>query len=237
VARIRDVVKYRGVSATWSSATLLHALGPADRQALVTLGTRRAFRPGQALITEGSPDADTFVLLVGYVKVLCNTADGRAVLLSVKVAGDLVGELAALDDKPRSASVVAATEVVAQAVPQPTFQLYLDERPHAARAVHRAVVEELRRATRYRVSVTGAPTAVRLALMLELLVEAHGRPCPEGIRIDVPLSQPELASLVGVSEPSLHRALTDLRGRDIVRTRYRRLIVCDVAALQVLANG
>jgi CRP/FNR family cyclic AMP-dependent transcriptional regulator len=232
-----DRVKDRGVSESWSPGTLLHALCSADRRSLVTLGARRAFHPGQALIVEGSTDADTFVLLDGCAKVLCNTADGRAVLLSVRVAGDLVGELAALDDKPRSASVVAATEIVAQAVPQPAFQLYLTQRPQAARAVHRAVVEDLRRATRYRVTVTGAPTAVRLALMLEYLATAYGRRCAEGIRIDIPLSQLELASLVGVSEPSLHRALSDLRGRDVVRTRYRRLIVCDLAALRVLTNG
>ena len=222
--------------AGWSGGTLLSALTPEDRQALVALGVRRLFPSGQSLFVEGSVGTDTFLLLQGCAKVVCNTRAGRTVLLSMRVAGDLVGELAAADQKPRSASVIAATRLVAQVIPQRAFQAYLDDRPAAARAVHLAVVEELRRSTRYRVSATGAPTAVQLALVLNSLMTAHGRPCTEGIRIDVPLSQSELASLLGTSQPSLHRMLTDLRRQDVIRTRYRRVIVCDPQALRALAG-
>ena len=230
----------RGVeaeSSAWPSGTVLGALDVADREALLALGTERAFRPHQSLISEGSGDACTYLLVGGCAKILGNSADGRAVLLSIRVAGDLVGELAALDGKPRSASVVAATPVVARAISQPVFLRYLEERPHAARVVHTAVITELRRSTSHRIWVNAAPAQVRLALVLSHLVEAHGRPCPDGIRLDVPLSQPELASLVGVSEPTLHRALTDLRARDIIRTEYRHLVIRDPAALDALSSG
>jgi CRP/FNR family cyclic AMP-dependent transcriptional regulator len=221
----------------WPPGTLLGTLGAADRAALLALGTRRTYQPGTALVNEGSADAGTFALLHGYAKVFGTTADGRAVLLSIRAGGDLVGELAALDDKPRSASVVAATRVVAQAVSQQAFLRYLEERPSAAKAIHGAVVAEYRRVTSERVHMNGAPTAVRLALVLNHLTASYGRPCADGVRIEVPLSQPELASLVGVSEPTLHRCLTDLRARDIVRTRYRHLIVTDPGALQALDHA
>ena len=221
----------------WPAGTLLHALAGPDRLALIKLGSRRAYQPGAALIHEGSPDVDTFVLLDGCCKVVVNTVDGRAVLLSVRIAGELVGELAALDDKPRSASVIAGTRVVARVVNQQAFRRFMDDRPQAARAIHTAVYDEFRRSTRHRVYLSGAPTAVRLALVLDYFVAAYGQPCADGIRIAVPLSQPELASLIGVSEPSLHRALTDLRTRNVVLTRYRRLIVSDPAALRALATS
>ena len=98
------------------------------------------------------------------------------------------------------------------------------------------MVGELRRATQHRVFLSGAPVGVRLALVLNHLVETYGRRCAEGVRIDVPLSQPELASLIGASEPSLHRALTELRARHVIGTRYRRLVVHDVAALRSLCS-
>jgi CRP-like cAMP-binding protein len=221
----------------WTPGTLLHGLDPADRQALLGMGTRRAFPAGATLISEGSPDTDAFVLLDGYVKVLCDTPDGRAVLVSIRIGGDVVGELAALDHEPRSASVVALTAVTARALPRDAFLRFIDERPRAAAAIRRAVVAELRRATRHRVVVGRAPVGVRLALVLDHLAEAYGRPCAEGVRIEVPLSQPELASLIGVSEPSLHRALSELRSREVVATRYRRLIVRDLAGLRAYAGG
>jgi CRP-like cAMP-binding protein len=231
---VAAIVNHRGVSAGWASGTLLYALREADREALMLLGTRRTYQPGTALITEGSTDADIFVLLAGCAKVFGNTVDGRTVLLSIRVRGDLVGELAALDDQPRSATVVAATAVVARAVTRAAFLRYLDQRPPAAKAVYATVVDELRQSTRYRLSTSGAPIAVRLALVLTHLADTYGRPHADGVHIDVPLSQQELASLIGVSEASLHRALTDLRGRNLIRTRYRQLVICDPAALRAL---
>lgn len=218
----------------WGRGTLLHGLGDDDRVALLALGGQRTFEPGAVLIAEGSTSVDTFVLLDGYGKVLSESVDGRTVLLSIRGRGDLVGELAALDHQPRSASVVAITRLVARVVPQQAFLQFLRARPAAARAVEAAVRSELRQATRHRVFVSGAPVGVRLALVLTYLVETYGRNCPEGTEIDVPLSQPELASLIGVSEPSLHRALSELRARDVIGTRYRRLVVRDVQALRVL---
>jgi CRP-like cAMP-binding protein len=230
------IVNHGGVSAEWASGTLLHALGDTDREALLRLGTRRTYQAGASLITEGSTDADIFLLLDGWAKVFGNTVDGRSVLLSIRTRGDLVGELAALDERPRSATVVAATTVVAQAVTRRAFLRYLDERPPAAKAIYATVVDELRQSTRYRLSTSGAPIAVRLAFVLTHLADAYGRPRADGVHIDVPLSQQELASLIGVSEPSLHRALTDMRARNLIRTRYRQLVVCDPAALRALTS-
>jgi CRP-like cAMP-binding protein len=214
---------------------LLNDLSDDDRAALLRLGVQRTFGPGAVLIAEGSTNTDAFLLLDGYGKVLGNTIGGRTVLLSIRGSGDLVGELAALDRAPRLASVVAITRLVARVVTRPAFLAYLRERPDAARAVEAAVRDELRRGTRHRLLVTGAPVGVRLALVLTYLVETYGRQCPEGTRIDVPLSQPELASLIGASEPSLHRALTELRTREVIGTRYRRLVVRDVEALRVIS--
>lgn len=219
----------------WVAGTLLHDLDEDDRSVLLGLGTRRVFEPGAALIAEGSSGTETFVLLDGYSKVLGNTVDGRTVLLSIRGHGEVVGELAALDRKPRSASVIALTRVVARVVTQRDFLRYLRERPAAMTALQSALLAEFRRATQHRVYVSGAPVGVRLALVLHYLMETYGRRCAEGVRIEVPLSQPELASLIGVSEPSLHRALTELRIRDVVGTRYRRLVVRDPAALRELA--
>jgi CRP-like cAMP-binding protein len=225
------------MTALWTPGTLLSELSAPDRDALLALGSRRAYPPGAALISQGSPGADTFALLQGYAKVFGHSPDGRAVLLSIRSGGDLVGELAALDGKPRSASVVAATRVFAQAIAQHAFLAYLRDRPAAATAIQHAVLADYRRASDHRVHLSGAPTAVRLALVLSDLMETFGQPCAEGVRIEVPLSQPELASLVGVSEPTLHRTLTDLRTRQMVRTRYRHVIVSDPAALRALIDS
>ena len=221
----------------WPAGTFLHALAEDDRRHLLRLGTRRGFAPGTTLIDEGSTSTEAYVLLSGYVKVLGNTLDGRAVLLSIRGQGEVVGELAALDRKRRSATVLALTTMAAQVITQEVFLGYLRDHPAAAGMLQTATLEEFRRVTRYRLLVNGAPIGVRLALMLGHLLDHYGRRCAEGMRIDVPLSQPELASLIGASEPSLHRELTALRVRKIIGTRYRRLVVHDPDALRALTGS
>src|SRR4051812_819904 len=134
--------------ASWPAGTVMAELAAADRDALPALGVARTFHPGEILIREGLADTSCYLLLRGCTKVLGNSAGGRAVLLSLRVAGDLVGELAALDGEPRSASVVAATGITARAIARSALLRYMAERPGAARVIHSAVIAELRRATR-----------------------------------------------------------------------------------------
>ncbi|HEU5352914.1 MAG TPA: Crp/Fnr family transcriptional regulator [Actinocrinis sp.] len=220
----------------WPQGTLLDALEPQDRAALLLQGGRRVFEPGEPLITEGDTATDVFLLLDGCAKVIGHSVDGRAVLLSIRVGGDVVGELAALDNRPRLASVVAATRVSARASGQRQFLAFLDARPEAERAVSRSIATKMRSITRHRVDVSGASVLVRLARVLDHLVESYSTPCPEGMRIDVPLSQPELAALIGAAEPSLHRALAVLRARGVLVTKYRRQIVRDRALLEQISR-
>ncbi|WP_326560621.1 Crp/Fnr family transcriptional regulator [Micromonospora sp. NBC_01796] len=220
----------------WARGTLLHDLQPADRSALLTLGTQRSFGVGEALMIEDDRGTDAFVLLEGCVKVVGSAVDGRSILLSIRIGGDLVGELGALHNTPRSASVFTATAVVARAISQRTLARFMAEHPVAARAIHGAVADKFRRATRHRIDINGASVRNRLALVLHYLAETYGRPHSDGIRIEVPLSQPELASLIGVSEPSLQRAVRELRDQDVIKSEYRRQIVRDPEALRKLAT-
>lgn len=222
----------------WPANTLLAALAPADALALVRLGSGRTFTPDQTLIREGLPPAEVFVLLEGTVKVFSDTEDGRRILLSIRVAGDLVGELAVLDDQPRLATVIAAGKVVASAIPGPRFLAFLDERPPAAQAVHRAVRLKLRMATRYRTDISSTPVLARLGRVLAHLAALHGREEAAGLVIDVRLTQGDLAALTGSSGPSLQRALVQLRKHRIIRTgpQHGRIVILAPPALELLAK-
>lgn len=221
----------------WPRGTLLDALEPAEAIALSTSGIRRVFAPAETLIIEGDSARDVFLLLNGWVKVIGSSADGRRVLLSIRTRGDAVGELAALDNRPRSASVIAVTKVTACVLSQSQFLAVIGASPTAGLAVARADAAKLRLATRHRIDVSGAPVLQRVARVLEYLAEAYAKPCPEGLRIDVPLTRAELAELVGAAEPSLYRALAYLRERQVLLMRNHRYIVCDLAALEKVSRG
>jgi CRP/FNR family cyclic AMP-dependent transcriptional regulator len=221
----------------WPQGTLLDVLKPADLAAFSARGSRQVFSPGETLIIEGDSTKDVFLLLNGWVKVIGNSVDGREVLLSIRTGGDSVGELAALDGQARAASVVAASVVTACVIPQGHFLAILGTSTTAALAVARASAAKMRLSTRHRIDVSGAQVLQRLARVLEYMTEAYATPCREGLRIDVVLTRTELAGLVGVAEPSLYRALAYLRARNVLLTRDRHYVVCDLASLEKIAHG
>jgi CRP/FNR family transcriptional regulator, cyclic AMP receptor protein len=215
----------------WPDGTLLQSLSVPARTDLQLLGRIREFPTGSRLLLQGDTSTHVILLLEGCVKITADTNEGQSVLLDVRIAGDLVGELSALDGSPRLASVTAAGLVRARVVDQAAFHAFLNRHPAAAVAVSAAVAAKLRWSTRRRIDFGGYPVHVRLARVILELARTYGRPDGEEVHIGVELSQPEWAALIGASEPAVHRALKDLRQRGIVRTGYRQTVILQPKSL------
>lgn len=205
------------------------------REQIVRLGRPVRFERGERLLREGEYGSHVFLLLSGWYKVLARTKDDREALLAVRAGGDLVGELACFDAQPRVATVVAAVTGSAKLIGRQQFLDFLASYEESARAVMCAVAGKLRWATRRRQDFGSCPVETRVARVLQELARAYGQPCATGVSIGVSLTQPELAELVGASEPSVHRVLRSLRQQGIIETGYRRVLVRDVAELSRIA--
>jgi len=142
----------------------------------------------------------------------------------------------AVDNAPRSATVISAGVTVAQVVRQRDFLQFMSRQPDAGVAVSRSLSSELRWAPRRRVDFSGLPVAARLARVLTELGYLYGRQTPNGIEFQYSLTQPELAAMVGASESSVHKALRQLRHDGAVATGYRPVVITDLAALDAIAS-
>lgn len=212
-------------------------LGDEERTMLLGLSRRRRYRPNTLLFAEGDPSDAVFLIGSGRVKVTCSTENGREILLAVLDAGDLGGEVSALDGRPRSASGTALGLVEAFAIPSSRFQGFLREHPHVALTVLSRLCGKLRDADHTRVQNAVHTTPARVAQKLLDLVERFGERVGEGMRIDVAISQQDLAGWTGSSRESVNKALATMRGRGWVRTHRQSLIVVDPTALARCASG
>jgi CRP/FNR family transcriptional regulator, cyclic AMP receptor protein len=192
---------------------------------------------GSALIREGDPSTYVVVLIDGWAKVIGATEEGGQALLALRSSGDLVGEQAALEDEPRSASVISAGASVGREIRQAEFLRLINERPDMAMAVSRALSAKLRWSTRRRIEYGGLPVPVRLARVLSELARLEGRRTPDGTEIGFSLTQPEFAAMVGASEPSVHRVLRQFRDTGVIKTGYRRIVIRDPLALDAIAGS
>ena len=221
---------------TWPHATLLGSLTHENRSDILQLGTRVCFRDGETLLREGERSRHVYLLLKGWFRVLAASNGGQEVLLAIRAGGDLVGELAGFDGQPRVATVKAASQALAQRIGHEQFQRFLSDHDDAARQVFRSVGEKLRWATRRRYEFATCPLDVRLTRVLIELARVYGQPTADGLDIAPPLTQTDLAALVGASEPATHRALTNLRKSRLIDTGYRRIRVLRPQALMTLAG-
>jgi CRP/FNR family cyclic AMP-dependent transcriptional regulator len=227
----------RPVEARFPQGSFLAGLPGTARAALLELGIPQEFRPGKVLLREQEASTHVFLLVDGCVKITGATPEGHLALLAIRVGGDLVGELAAMDGQPRVATVTTAGRVQARLVSQAEFRRFLLGFPDVSLAVSSSVGAKLRWATRRRIDFGSREVRIRLARVLLELAKSYGVPAERHLRIGVALTQPELAALVGAAEPTVHRALAGLRREGIVETGYRRVCVCDRDRLTAVADG
>src|SRR2546423_11406790 len=107
----------------------LAALDEPERADLMQRAHRRRYRRGATVFHEGGGSDEVVVVLSGRVKVSTVTGDGKEVVLAFRGPGDLLGELSAIDDEPRSATVGALEPVEAAVVAPRGFRAYLSPHP------------------------------------------------------------------------------------------------------------
>ncbi|MFF2507661.1 Crp/Fnr family transcriptional regulator [Streptomyces sp. NPDC058067] len=225
--------RVRGAVAYWPSAGLLGRVDEADRGILMGLGHGVAYPAGQITIREADTTDFALLLLGGMVKVTARAQDGREALLAVRMAGDLVGEFAGIDGQPRVGTVTACGRVLARYILRSELLECTKQHPAIGLALSASVVAKLRTATGRIVDFTGCDVLGRLARILHHLAVTYGRPGrPQS---QLPLSQPEMATLVGAAESSIHKALRSLRESGAVTTGYRRITILDLDHLARIA--
>ncbi|HMK12095.1 MAG TPA: cyclic nucleotide-binding domain-containing protein, partial [Acidimicrobiales bacterium] len=113
---------------------------------LAALGRHRTYRKGQVIFREGQAGGTVLAIRSGVVKISVVTPTGRDILLAVKEPGSLVGELAAIDGRPRSATATALDAVAAIALPDHAFNDFLDRHPRMAVRLLRTLAAQIREA-------------------------------------------------------------------------------------------
>lgn len=225
-----------GGDAGVNPGSFLGALTPDERGALLLRGTVRAFPRGMALFHERQASDRVLLLRSGRVKITSTTDQGREVLLAIAGPGDVLGELSALDDQPRSATAIAMEDVEAVSIAPGDLMSFLESCPRAALGVIRQLAGRLRDADRKRVEFAAQDSVGRVAARLVELCERFGDERNGSVQIDLPLSQEELAGWIGASREAVAKALQTLRRLGWIETQRRGITVLDLEAVRGRAN-
>jgi len=224
------------VAVLLGKTALFGALEQDDRIAVARQMHRAAFEPGQTVFGRGDAGSDVYLVVKGRVRLSVFSFDGRLLSFKHADAGDIFGEIAALDGGPRTADAIALTRVDVMTLAQDRLNRLIEANPRVARAAIACLCRRLRDTSEQVEAIALHPVEVRLArfLLSRLKLREEGGPLGSVAALDLGMSQAELASLIGASRQKVNAALALLEGAGAIeRTRGR--VACNIARLVQIA--
>jgi len=196
------------------------ALDPEDLAEISKRGVPRLFRERTVLVTEGEKTNALYIIVEGRVRAYVSDANGREAVLSVMGPGEYFGEVA-IDDGPRSASVVTLEPCQLIVVPRNEFEDFLDENPGFRSHFINKLIGRIRTLTQNVRSLALMDAYGRVArLLLESAVTNDGEQfVPER------LTQADIASRVGCSREMVSRIFKDLVAGHYISVEPDRIVI------------
>jgi CRP/FNR family transcriptional regulator, cyclic AMP receptor protein len=194
-------------------------------------GVTRRLPHGEVIVRQGEAGTSLFLVTAGAVRLSSVTASGREVVVGLLCRGDLFGESALLGDPSQvHAQAVGPTTVLA--LPISSLRAILERNPETAEQLLRLIAARLHRTSAALEDAMVADVPTRVAGRLRELATDHGVPGPAGVRLRVPITQDELARMVGASREAVNRSVGALTARGLVRSSGRCLFITDPDALK-----
>lgn len=224
------------IGSEWPRRSFLGRLSAPDLNVLMQLGTQHVLAPGRLVVAQGEYSRHVVIILSGYVKVTTTTAGHQEALMAVRGPGDIIGELAAVNGGRRSATVTTCGRVTARVIPHGALDRFLTEHPAASRQLTAVVGDRLLWANRRRADFVSLPARNRVARALCDLAVVFARPSATRAPISIDVTQPELATIAGIREVTVHKELRELREVGAISTGYRRITIIDLSLLSDLCE-
>jgi CRP-like cAMP-binding protein len=208
-------------------------LDEGDLRTLAARSHRRHYKAGEYIFRFGDPGESMMEILIGMVRIARPAAKGKEVILADLPAGEIIGEMAVLDGKPRSADGVALTNVDLLVLDRREFLPFLEQHPKVCLKLLSQVCMKVRLADERMADIGFVDMPARLA-------KAILRYAPVGdSRASFRLSprQHELAEMIGGTRESVNRLLNDWQRAGFLKLDAGRIVVLNRPALEDMTGA
>lgn len=216
---------------TLGGIALLASLPELLRAELEAACVWRRYRDGERLFEQGSAGDEVFFIAEGSVGIASPSATGREVSLARVDAGEMIGEMAAIDGLPRSASVFAVGDALVAVLPGDRFVALLEQNGAIALRLLRRLSSMVRNAGARVVELASIDATHRVYAELLRLARPDAA-SPDLWTVDPLPPLRELAASAGTTRELVNNALNTLYPQGLVRRRGKTLYLLDKAALE-----
>lgn len=224
-------------NASIQTGTWFGELSEPLRNAIIGHARVRQVVAGARLAQRGDPPSHWFGVARGAVRLGAALADGRSFTLDFIGPSQWFGDIALIDDKPLDLDVVAHAPSTLLTISRVDMKRLVAAHAELRDALLQLNCQRLRHMFHRIEELHTLPLAQRLARQVQRLARQFGRRGPQGLVIDLGVSQGDLAAMVGGSRQRVNRAWRQMHHLDIVRLGQARLLVLDETRLAAVADG
>jgi CRP-like cAMP-binding protein len=207
----------------------------AGRADLAARARIKALAPGETVFLLGESGKCLVVLLEGRLRVSIASSDGRELVLALVEPGEILGEIAVLDGRERTATVTAQGAGAVAFIDRHDLITLLEREPPAWLAIVELLCARLRSTDQQIVEIALLDLPVRLASTLLRLSPAQHAHAAAGQRIAI--SQRELGELVGASREAVNKCFAGWQRRGIVQIDGGHIVLANERALRSIAES
>jgi CRP/FNR family transcriptional regulator, cyclic AMP receptor protein len=190
----------------------------------------RTHPANRIILLENDWGGSVYFIIEGWIKIRTHNVDGKEVTLNIVGKGEVVGEMAALEEAPRSTDAITLTETTISSVPAVDFVNLLNSEPLAGIRLSQLMAKRLRQLNR-RLQLREADSLSRVADTLLFLAEGQGTRAAAGVTIPN-LPHRELSSISGLARETVTRSLTKLEKKGLIQRQQETLCIPDMVALE-----
>ena len=214
---------------------LLAGLAPAKLEAIARECAWRNHEAGRRIISRHAIDRDVYFIVSGRVRITTYSKGGRQVTFRDIGAGEIFGEVAALDDKPRTADVIALDDALLASLPAGVFRRLLLEEPQLGERMMARLAGMVRAMSERVVDLSTLAVQNRIHAELLRLAREAGV-ARNSARIQPGPKHADIASQVSTYREQVTRELSALARAGIVRKERGALVVRDVSRLEQMVE-
>jgi CRP/FNR family cyclic AMP-dependent transcriptional regulator len=207
---------------------ILNVLAHDDRREFLRSCRRRRFGPNEVIFHEGDPGDTLHLIDRGHVAVRVTTPLGDVATLRVLAPGEFFGELAVVSPAPRNATAIAKDRVETLSVHRDQVEELRLKHPRVDRVLVEALSAEVRRLAFHLVDALYVPVERRVWRRLTELARTFSS---DGEGAIVPLTQEDLAQVVGTTRPTVNRLLREGESAGFLRITRGQVEIVDAGAL------
>lgn len=198
--------------------------------------TVNKYKKAQIIFYEGNQAFGLYCIYSGRIKLYKTGIAGRQQIVRIAGPGDILGYRSLFADEPYHATAEALEDAEICCIDKNAFFPVLAKNPPLALNILRKLSKELRVAEDLATNIAQKSVRERMAELLLMLKETYGKPSKKGTKIDLQLSREEMAEMIGITQETAIRLLSEFKKDGFIDVREREITILDPHALLETAH-